>query len=176
MLFNLVYDDRAFPTDHQTRQTWQLRVKYFDRRLFRRQLAEAVAWCAPRADPADAVGCLRTPALNPGMWSPENFTRLIRRRRRRLRGTPLPALEALPGALLLYIDGSNPLEGAVESESGGYLAGDQPPWDTAVYWLSYGHELLCWVPAPFVETVRSSLWAQSGEWLWLVESTEPPLL
>jgi hypothetical protein len=39
-----------------------------DLALFRLRLAEAIAWCAPRASDADPKHCLRTPSLRPRGW------------------------------------------------------------------------------------------------------------
>lgn len=118
-----------------------------DLALFRRRLAETIAWCAPRASGSDPTYSLRSPALDPKqpLWKrPEAVRPEIVARLAEKRATLLLAEQAQPcapsddragGRLLAYCPDWSLHYGIGESQTGGFLdREDAPGWDTWI-WL-----------------------------------------
>ena len=126
--------------------------------MFRRRLAETIAWCAGRASVADPRNSLRTPALLPATlddtrgwrrhrWGsvPEKqamVSALADERATLLRAEnrypERPAENLAGGCLLLYDPDDTLSDGCAEEESRGFFAADNTPaWDT---WITYTRE------------------------------------
>lgn len=129
-----------------------------DMAVFRRCLADTIAWCARQAAVSNPSDCLRSPELRPEAldetkgWERYDWpthrarvavtTALTKRRSASLRaarhGRALPVEGMADGRLLLYHPDANLYDGAAERESYGYFDVDNvPPWDT---WIAYVHD------------------------------------
>jgi hypothetical protein len=133
------------------------------RRPFWDRLAETVAWCAGRADPANPQACLRDPYLAPRPLEPSYFEAVhhvaLNRQLKLGRGWLRPTQPLSGGRLLVYFPDAELSDGAAEAETGGYFdVFNTPPWDT---WVAFVHEpgdadssfanyLIAWVPPSFV--------------------------
>jgi hypothetical protein len=137
---------------------------------FLRRLGATVAWCLPRANPADPRGCLRHDYLRPRPLSPNYFAavghvassrehKLGRDRRRH--EPPLAG-----GRLLVYFPDADLSDGAAELETNGYFdVFNTPPWDTWVAFASdgagadssYGNYLVAWVPPVFLGAAAAGI-------------------
>ena len=135
---------------------------------FERRLAEAIAWCEPRADPADPGGSLRYDQFRPsvmGVSRADTVRQLLARRatwlergRRRAAETATQVGSADPldgGRLLVYYPDEQLADGAAEVESGGFFDIENvPAWDT---WVGlYQDErdddyLVSWVPRSLLD-------------------------
>jgi hypothetical protein len=134
-----------------------------ERDLFRRSLAETIAWCSTRADPANPRESLRDPWLRPPQLSGFEgndarraaVTELVRRRAKHLYHPyggfrfPLdaPATDLAGGRLLIYFPDENLFDGAAELSSKGFFdVANEPAWDTWVWFCS--RDGADWQPAP----------------------------
>jgi len=137
---------------------------------FRQRLAQTVAWCVPRADPANPRDCLRDPDLRPRTLEPSYFYAVWSVAMRRwpwTRPDPVargPVLEG--GRLLVYFPDAELTDGAAEVESGGYFdVFNAPPWGTWVAFAtddsgsdaSYGNYLIAYVPPVFLEACAAGI-------------------
>jgi uncharacterized protein (TIGR02996 family) len=149
-----------------------------------RTLAETIAWCQDRANPANPGTCLRNPHFHPGQlqygegdWD----------RRERLRHRPSPCEDAhwfigfikdgraeqlacqrkypafpptsLHGGRLLLFNREDTLsDGAAEAESRGFFdMNNCPPCDTWVWFEPQTDWLLCWVPSNLVDCASAGI-------------------
>jgi DNA-binding transcriptional LysR family regulator len=149
--------------------------------VFRRRLAETIAWCAGRSSAVDPQGSLRTPSLQPLAFG--DYTQpleerqaivdaVVEKRAKLLRVEnryPDASADALAGGRLLICAPDESVWDAVsESESDGFFDEvDIPAWDT---WLCYCREphspaaidpfydyLVNWVPPQFVDRVEAGI-------------------
>ncbi len=128
--------------------------------LFRWRLAETIAWCAPRCSLADRIYSLRTPALQPAVFTSVDvdFEELPVGRILEIPAKVQPIIEALAqervhqlhrkdayppiwaedlagGRLLFYDPSENLADGAATAVSGGFFSfNNVPAWDT---WLCF---------------------------------------
>ncbi len=131
-------------------------------------LAEAAAWCLPRARLMDAAHCLRTPLLRPPAFpdaGPSAVDALVRARRQRV-PHPLPLRPLPAGRILAYLSQAAPPDVALVDHSRGYFdSAGSPPWDT---WLAVleqqpphtspaTYEVLSFVPVAFLGLVTRTL-------------------
>ncbi len=131
-------------------------------------LAEAAAWCLPRARPRDAANCFRTPLLRPPALAeagPSAVDTLIRARRLRL-PHPLPLRPLPAGRILAYLPDLGPPDPDLVRLSRGFFdAAGSPPWDTWLAALDHPpttqatatYEVWSYVPIPFLGLVTRTL-------------------
>ncbi len=156
---------------------------------FQLRLAQTVAWCTPRADPADPAGSLRSEELRPrvletdrvatvqAVWVHRWLDNAVRS------AEPARSAEDLGGGkLLVYFPDSNLSDGAAKAESGGFFDSDNvPPWDTWVGLfrdesadISYVDHLVSWVPGEFIDSVERGINVNPEDCiLWLADSRVP---
>lgn len=151
----------------------------------RHRLAEVVAWCADRADPARPRDCLRSGFLAPRALERGYFDAVahVAMSRRIALGKDAAAGPSplAGGRLLAYFPDAELADGAAEAATDGYFdAYGAPPWDTWVAFAadeghpesswrnSYGHYLVAWVPPRLVEVASAGIDAtaeRSLDWL-----------
>ncbi len=159
---------------------------------FEKRLAEAIAWCESRADPADPGGSLRYDQFRPsvlGVSRADTVRQVLSRRaiwlergRRRAAGTAAHVGDAVPldgGRLLVYYPEEQLADGAAEVESGGFFdIENAPAWDT---WVGlYRDErdddyLVSWVPRSLFEIVAQGVLVNPEECIRWLSDTEVPL-
>ena len=108
---------------------------------FHTRLAQAIYWCAPRADKLNPATSLRTEALRPRMLE-ENRSCAVNTvvYARELYGGADIRKATIPhdlggGRLLIYFPNSDLACGAAEQETAGFFdINNVPPWDT---WVTY---------------------------------------
>lgn len=152
---------------------------------FKMRLAQTIFWCAPRANPSNPKGCLRTPHLRPGMFEESRFSAFDRvaASRKLYGGVKILQAEVPPalasGKLLAYFPEINLCDGAAENVTLEFLDVDNlPPWDTWVAYLEddrdreYGGScLIAWIPPPFIGFVNEGIWVNPERCLmWLADS------
>lgn len=151
-----------------SRATTMPRMNPVSRDAFLQSLAETVAWCSTRWNPADPNGSLRTRELEPprstatdagpvGYPPPPAYVKaetdrqirqvegVIAARKLALRTQaeppPRPSLPLEEGRLLVHDTGISLGHGVLEFETRGYFSDmDTPPWDTWVAALVPGPE------------------------------------
>jgi hypothetical protein len=137
---------------------------------FPARLAEAIAWCSPRANPADPLGSLRSVSLKPWILEANRQSTVrsvISSRSRHLRDVPGPGgVDALAGGRpLVYFPDLQLADGAAEQATMGFFDVDNtPPWDTWVALLrgnalgpSIADQLVCWIPPSFISLVERGI-------------------
>src|SRR5262245_39388847 len=153
---------------------------------FWKSLEEAVAWCAPRADPREARDCLRSPKLRPRILQPSytaGVADLVQNREFALgRKFTVPKGAVATGRLLVYGPDEELSDGAAEVETKGFFdAANCPPWDTWVALVEEPHPspngriayLISWVPPVFVESVGRGIWVNPEQCIrWLEDCTD----
>lgn len=146
-------------------------------------IAQAAAWCAPRADMADPRGCLRTPALMPPLLYADSFfsVRTVVTARRYQMGQAFGWERAGRGRLMVNFPDADLCDGAAELETGGWFDGfNAPPWDTWVGYFqddhpadsSYGTYLLAWVPPACEEMVGRGIHVNPEQCIAWLEDTD----
>jgi hypothetical protein len=154
---------------------------------FYRCLADAVAWCVPRASETAPGTSLRTPRLHPRPLSADRATVVgeichsRRRAPRRSESSPpttLPDLAA--GRLLAYFPDADLSDGMAELETGGFFdVFNAPPWDTWVAFfedpderdLSYRAYLVAYVPPTLLNLVERGIYVNPEECIaWLADT------
>jgi len=158
---------------------------------FELRLGQAIAWCAPRADPRDPVGSLRSESLRPRVLEVDRRAAVFGVVN--YRTTDRPAYRAAPvttaadltgGRLLAYFPDAELSDGAAEQETGGFLdVHNAPPWDTwvalfrdpAAEDISYADYLVSWVPPAFVEAVARGIDVNPESCILWVDDTHTPL-
>ena len=149
------------------------RTESIDIPMFKQWVAEASAWCLPRASRLDPKGSLRTLPLN----SPGDITTIDHPVRKKVvqdlfveRATLL-ALDNVRtdtetwrgGRLLICYPERSVWDGAAEPVSEGFIdEDDMPPWDT---WCYYGTEnethivpfIVAWVPPEFINLAQKAV-------------------
>jgi len=160
-----------------------------DKTDFQIRLAEAIAWCNPRASSHDPKNCLRN-----GSWLPSYFSEdrinlvnsVVAARRYCLpeqQITPVRFTDDLKGGkLLVYFPDAELSDGAAEVASRGFFdVHNAPAWDTWVGLfeddvrgpdLSYKTYLISYVPEPLVKLVNDGVEVNPEECImWLENST-----
>lgn len=156
----------------RTRHTVSVGVRAAFATSFSERLAETIAWCAPRAQLADAKQSLRSVELQPWVLAPDRATTvsdIAERRARCIRTKPSPVtryVDLLGGRLLVYFPDANLADGAAEVQSHGFFDVDNtPPWDTWVALgvdaesqaVSYKAYVIAWVPPMLVDLANSGI-------------------
>jgi hypothetical protein len=176
----------------------------FNLERFKQQLAETIAWCAPRVQINDLRNSLRTvlPASVQELWEYDLNMRLVDsavairsalfeasfRRKYTAWKKPVPPLPSglAGGRLLVFYPGSAIWDPAAEVESNGYFNGITiPAWDTWVYSgvevvsRSNGDKdieyLICWIPPQILEWVDNGIEVDPTECIEWLDKTKPPL-
>jgi hypothetical protein len=135
---------------------------------FRRCLAQAVAWCVDKADPADPRSSLRSHDTAPRLLEESYFASVgtvVSRRWPWIR--PDPEDHGLAGGrLLVYFPDADLCDGAAEVESGGFFdVFNAPPWDT---WVTFAEDdlrppdsctryLVAYVPPVFLDACAAGI-------------------
>jgi len=143
-------------------------------------LAEAIAWCAPRADADEPERCLRSRELRPPLlWNRRDsaVASLVQQRSARLgRPRPAEARDLAGGRLLVHLPDDDLACGAAEGESRGFFdVFNTPPWDT---WVAFGSGargavLVSWVPPCLVAAADAGIWANPEQCIvWLDREPE----
>jgi hypothetical protein len=147
-------------------------ISWFDRlcgtrmneqQRMRKQLLEAMAWCAPRVDHRAPKTSLRSDELRPRaeydedgltIWTePPMIDHVVGARERLTAGVPKVLLR---GRLLLcYHDENNHNWAAAEASQWFFDGHDNPPWDT---WVGRCDDALVgWVPPEFVHLAQEGI-------------------
>jgi hypothetical protein len=168
---------------------------------FELALAQAIAWCAPRADVDDPAGSLRSSQLRPpmlldrrlGVWILVDVRNSYSDTETNV-AQPVQSAEDLQGGrLLVYFPDEDLSDGVAEAESGGFFDGyNAPPWDTWVALLGddYGGpkiallgddldsrpHLVSWVPPSFLGLAAAGIRANAEECVRWLEDTDVPLV
>jgi len=131
----------------------------------RLRLAQALAYCATRADAADPRGSLRSDQLRPRVLEPDRARAVHAIAHLRTVYVPRNLSQVTNGdglgggRLLAYFPDADLSDGAAEQETDGFFdVYNAPPWDTWVALLrdesrsdrSYQEFLVSWVPPAFV--------------------------
>jgi hypothetical protein len=133
---------------------------------FQQRLAETLAWCRPRFDPARAEHSLRNPELVPSrnivhqvsdLGEIAEVVAVVLTRRRALVGPVLPATGMPAGdRVLAFLPRDSLFHGSSPPECDGFIDVDEiPPWGSWV--LLVDEVLLSWVPAAMVDGVDSAI-------------------
>jgi hypothetical protein len=157
---------------------------------FELALAQAIAWCTPRADVNDPANSLRSPSLRPKVLGEDAVSGVVTNR-----GYSDPAVEAATevqsaadlrgGRLLVSFPDEELADGAAEAESDGFFDGyDAPPWDTWVALLERdsdrigdfsGPHLVSWVPPTFLDLAAAGMEVSSVPHIKWLEDIDVPL-
>lgn len=161
-------------------------------RLFQKRLAETIAYCQPRLNPADVKNCFRTSPLPNFKIFPTYELKDIahfavtveHKRRREMQGSsdsvPLPAGLA-GGRLLITHLNMTTCDGIAPVDTNGYIDEcDVPAWDTWVYWgrdyrshrADTWDYLISWVPGVLHLRVHNAICASAFESITWLEDTE----
>lgn len=161
-----------------------------DTRPFGLRLAQAVAFCAPRADAADPVGSLRHDQLRPRVLESDRAATVhgvVHQREIYVPKDLAPASEhsALArGRLLAYFPDAELSDGAAEQETHGFFdVHNTPPWDTWVALLrdettadrSYQEFLVCWIPAAFFEAAARGIYVNPERCIAWLDDVQAPV-
>lgn len=135
---------------------------------FATALRETITWSTPRIDTGNPRWCLRSEVMrppsdhwesnNPGLFNlPEYIQYVTETRSQLLADHDLDELANSVSGQLLVVDYNNTNHNeATEVESNGFFDwADNPPWDLWV--CEYDDNLICWIPAIFVDVVISSM-------------------
>lgn len=151
---------------------------------FAQRLAETIAWCSPRIDPAEPKWCLRSQELRPQVdyysesdptfWNTTENIKTLASLRSKYIDLPTVAHTAdiTGGRLLLcFFDCTNFNELTADETNWFFDGCDNPPWDTWVDVL--GDALVSWVPSQFQSAVDHAIAIECcGMLMWL----ESPIL
>lgn len=132
------------------------------------QIAQAAAWCGPRADAAHPRSCLRTPSLAPRPLEPGYFAAVgtVLGSRRCRMGQAFVCKKPGRVRLMVYFPDADLSDGAAEVETDGWFdAFNTPPWDT---WVGFFQDdrpgdafrvnyLVAWVPPAMEEIVARGI-------------------
>ncbi|HEX2076924.1 MAG TPA: hypothetical protein VHG08_04420 [Longimicrobium sp.] len=146
-------------------------------------VAQAAAWCGPRADLADPRSCLRTPSLAPRILSPDYFSAVdsVLVNRREVLGQPFGWPRSGEGRLMVYFPDADLCDGAAELETGGWFdVYNTPPWDTWAGFFqddrpgsdAYARYLVAWVPPAFVEIVGRGIYVNPEQCIAWLDDTD----
>lgn len=139
-----------------------------DTKPFVLRLAQTIAWCAPRADVANPLECLRYDQLRPRLLEVDrgaSVRGVVSHRETYVDRSlaPVTSVDGLAGGrLLAYYPDAELSDGAAEFETRGYFdVNNTPPWDTWVALFgdpsvtidSYRVFLIAWVPPAFLDLV-----------------------
>src|SRR5690242_12115275 len=98
------------------------------------RLAETVAWCQARVDPAAPALCLRSPKTCPRVMQPSyaaGVRDVANNRQIALRPRPSQRRDLAGGRILVYGPDEELSDGAAEAETHGFFdVNNCPPWDT----------------------------------------------
>lgn len=157
---------------------------------FELALAQAIAWCEPRAEISDPAACLRSTTLRPPMLDDRRFavSSLVDHRpavdAAVRAATPVRGREDLrDGRLLVYFPDEQLADGAAEEESKGFFdTFNTPPWDT---WVAlYGDDqhdrafsvyLVSWVPPALVDLATAGIRVNPEECIVWLDDADVPL-
>ena len=159
---------------------------------FQTRLAQAIAWCQPRADAAAASTSLRSERFRPRILEIDRaaVVRDVAHSRSydpvARAAVPVSATEdLLGGKLLVYFPDMELADGAAEAETMGFFdVNDAPPWDTWVALFSdlepIGEAdravyLVSWVPATLTSLVQRGLDVSMTECIAWLERTNTGL-
>jgi len=172
----------------------------FDIVVFKRRVAETIAWCKPRFSIEDdkIAHCLRTPPepapnithrfssfcevqIFDGVF--ENiaaFAEIVfQKRAAAFEERDEKIYTGLCGGRLLvsYVDRET-CEGTSPSETACFLDDcDTPAWDTWVYYgVSEKRYLISWIPAELHSMMEEAIWANSLEVIAWIEDARPQLI
>ncbi len=155
---------------------------------FHDRLAQAIFWCAPRADKLNPATSLRTAALRPRMLE-ENRSAAVNTvvYARELYGGVDIRKASIPrdlggGRLLIYFPNDDLACGAAEQETAGFFdVNNVPPWDT---WVDYFQDqqqnpdsfdteyLIAWIPKEFVDLANEGIAVNPEQCiLWLSDTS-----
>ena len=154
---------------------------------FESRLAEAIAWCHPRASVGDPAGSLRSEQLRPRMLEVDRAAAVrwvadARQMSLRLAGQVHESSDRGVGRLLAYLPDMDLADGAAELESKGFFdINNTPPWDTWIALfrdpagdISSASLLVCWVPDSLVDLADRGIRVNPEECiLWLADSHVP---
>ena len=153
----------------------------------KRELREAQAWCAAKADLARPRHCFRDERLRPQLLPRSRLSAVDDvRRSRRLYGEHHAPVDLemfiASGRLIAYGPDLNLACGMSEVETNGYFdVNNTPPWDTwvalvdapnAKHWES---SLIAWVPPLFVPLVQAGINVIPEACVLWLEDCPPPL-
>jgi hypothetical protein len=161
-----------------------------DTEPFALRLAQAVAYCAPRAYAADPLASLRSDQFRPRVLESHRAASvyaIVNLRTvyvpRDL--SPVTGSEGLAGGrLLAYFPDAELSDGAAEQETGGFFdVNNAPPWDTWVALFrddrttdrSYQEFLVSWVPPGFVALAERGLSVNPESCIVWLADVEAPL-
>jgi len=167
----------------------------FDLERFKQQLAETIAWCAPRAASSDIEHALRSSVSAPPdtlnclesdeKWEAtafqlqrtQGYKSFFAARTQRLRDENTPVIpisqDMAGGKLLIFCSDWCLCEGAMSIASNGFFGDDDlPAWDTWVYYEPFNDHLICWIPSELVAKVEAGLKVMSLEWSWWLTSDD----
>ena len=157
---------------------------------FELRLAQAIAWCTPRATLHDPVGSLRSDSLRPRVLEVDRGAAVYgvlnyrTTDRSAYRATAVTSAKDLSGGrLLAYFPDAELSDGAAEQETAGFFdVNNAPPWDTWVALFrdpsagntSYSDYLVSWVPRDFVELAARGINVNPESCiLWLADTRTP---
>src|SRR3954451_18824028 len=156
---------------------------------FELALAQTIAWCGPRADPADPAGSLRSTELRPQLLAAKRehaVSSLVTHRS--YADAPTKAAVAVGsrddlvgGRLLAYFPDEELSDGAAEVETRGFFdAFNAPPWDTWVGLFEDDREnrspyLVSWVPPAFIDLASAGIWVNPEECIVWLDAADVPL-
>ena len=161
-----------------------------DDKPFELRLAEAIAWCSPRAKLAEPANSLRSDRLRPPVLETDRASTVGHVLESRAATDP-DVRAASPvrapgdlgsGRLLLYFPDESLADGAAEGATQGFFDVDNvPPWDTWVGVfrdqtadISFVDYLVSWVPREFVASVDRGIEVNPEACIcWLADSTVP---
>jgi hypothetical protein len=156
-------------------------------------IAQAIVWCAPRADPDDPINSLRSSHLRPAVLDGgEVAVRRVWHRRRTATAatraaTPVQsAADFQGGRLLLYFHEGSIADGSATEESAGFFDDHHtPPWDTWITWLDNdrdedlwpmsGPYLVSWVPPAFIDLAAEGMESMIDQCVGWLDEIDVPL-
>lgn len=164
-------------------------------------LADAIAWCTPRADLACPDTSLRSEELCPVpdtspsvnnehdrsavprvqhalIGSGIEIVDIVTDLRRTKVGDIAPLASMIPGRSLAYAPDDDESSGGAQVGSEGYFdVSAVPPWDT---WVSFVHDadrrlLIAWVPPVFIPLANQGMDHNAMDSLWWLDERENAL-
>jgi hypothetical protein len=161
-----------------------------DRESFPARLAQAIAWCGPRASASDPRGLLRTEIFRPPVLVVDRaamrFVLHTREDRVPRHLPPVGDAGGLKGGrLLVYYPDADLSDGAAEVESGGFFdLTNTPPWDTwAGLFVDEGARrvsgrgvyLVSWVPPVLIPHAQAGIEVNPEGCIAWLDSVATPL-
>lgn len=160
-----------------------------DKADFFTRLAEAIAWCLPRASVRDPRHSLRSAELFPDLLAPDRASvvrQLCQARHIKLSNSRLERVrtseDLMGGRLLVYFPERNLADGAAELESRGFFDGNNiPAWETWVGLFQSDSQdpsqkvyLVAYVPPALLEIAGIGIEANPELCInWLIDTDTP---